>query len=161
MLPEHICTVLWRYVKQNDWLLFCKWNLADTQKPCGTCVVFYSNMDANAALNHKKKKLKRWKMSISIPAVMVSVKLQRCPRIFTRYLSAALQDKEPVFCSSGRLRYGGGSVVDHTHCKSHLQSYWVMAIFCCPGAFHTPDDHTQLYQQLLSLCSYLSTQLSC
>ena len=45
----------------------------------------------------------------------------------------------------------------HTQCKSHLQSYWVMAIFCCPGAFHTPDHRTQSFQQLSAPCSYLST----
>lgn len=33
-----------------------------------------------------------------------------------------------------------------------------MAIFCCPCAFHTPDDRTQLFQQLSALGSYLSTR---
>lgn len=73
-----------------------------------------------------------------------------------RYLQGAFHapwDGVTAFCSSGRLRYGGISAVDHTHCKSNLQSYWVMAMFCCPGTFHTSDDQTQLFQLLSALCS--------
>lgn len=62
-----------------------------------------------------------------------------------------------AFCSSGSLRYGEISVVDHTHRKSHPQSHWVMSTFCCPGAFHTHNDQTQLLRQLAALCSYVST----
>ena len=94
--------------------------------------------------------------STSIPALTVSVKLQWCQQILQGAF-AAPWDGEAALCLSGRLRYGGISVVDHTHRKSHLQSHWVMAIFCCPGAFHTPGDRTQLFQQLSALCSYLST----
>lgn len=87
------------------------------------------------------------------PALMVGVNLERCQQILTRCLcpppphpppGRELQPSAPL---GGR--YEGISVVDHTHIVNPTpQSRWVMAAFCCPGAFHTPDDRTQLFQLL-------------
>lgn len=147
ILPEHICTVIGRWVR-HLWLilLFCKLNYS---KPC----------------THMLLKLPPNMFSLCYPSRNVSTprhwRSVRSSDGANRYLQGAFAapwDGAAAVCFSGRLRYGGISVVDHTHCKSRLlQSHWVMATFCCPGAFHTPDYRTQLYRQLSALCSYLST----
>lgn len=73
---------------------------------------------------------------------MVSVRLHRCQRLFTRCLCCPTAS-----CHSDRPRYGGIAVVDRI-VNLASQSHRVMAPFCYPGAFHTFSNQTQLQQQL-------------
>lgn len=57
----------------------------------------------------------------------------------------------------GSRRYEGISAVDHTCHKSDLQSYRVMALFCCSGAFHTRSNRTQLLEHVFAFCWLLLT----
>lgn len=93
ILPEHICTVMGRWVRQL-WLilLVCKWNLADTKSTntCGylrfPCMCTGRWRMDFPSMSSQKLRDDIWELHESIPALTVSVKLQWCQQIFTRCL---------------------------------------------------------------------------
>lgn len=156
ILLEHICTVTWSCVSQL-WLIlsFCKWKFSrhkfmwipvlSLQSTCyntGPCRFFPTAIP--------KLRDNIWEMKVLIQALMVSVIAWVLPTNIYKVPLLLLGMKPQLFFYLLWLTKIWWNLCcwSHTHCKSHLQSHWVMAIFCCPGAFHTPNDCTQLFQQL-------------
>lgn len=91
--------------------------------------------------------------SVSIAALAVSVKPRRCQQIFYKVPLLHLRSRRPPLLWD---RHGGICVVDHTRTVNLApQSHWVIAIFCCPGAFHTRKMTGLNY----SGCSQLSARI--
>lgn len=91
--------------------------------------------------------------SVSIAALAVSVKPWRCQQIFYKVPLLHLRRRRPPLLWD---RHGGICVVDHTRTVNLTpQSHWVIAIFCCPGAFHTRKMTGLNY----SGCSQLSARI--
>lgn len=88
---------------------------------------------------------------------MVCVKLQRCQTVFTRCL-CCLRGWSCRFLPLWETQIWSKSLLLITNIINLTFSFielWLS--FCCPGAFHTLSDQTQLLQHLSALCSYLST----
>lgn len=122
ILPEHICTVVGRWVRQLLLMLFfCKLNLADTN------LWFSCNRPYVFSLLSQKFRDDIWEPNTSTQVLVDNVKLEWYQQVYARCLCCPL--------GRTRLRHRLISVVDHTHRKSHLHSHWVMSIFSCLALF--------------------------